>query len=89
VPPRDCGEIRGRVLDAAGHGLADCTVMLGGDAPPHPDVAALSGETGEFSFLDLTPGRYEVIVRCGEAEPERRQVEVSAGGIVRVEIRSR
>lgn len=89
MPPQDSGEIRGTVLDAAGRGLADCAVMLGGGAPPHPDVAALTGETGEFSFLDLTPGRYEVIVRCGEAAPERRQVEVAAGEIVQVEIRWR
>lgn len=83
----DLGDIRGRVRDPDGRPVADCALLLGGDSPEHRDLAALTDDAGEFSFLDLTPGSYTVLARCGDAEPVELEAQVRPGESVRVEIR--
>lgn len=66
--------VAGRVL-AGDHPVADATVMiLEGDAP-HPDIAALTNETGTFELGGLEPGWYNLEARAG-ARTARRSVEL-------------
>lgn len=81
------GSIQGAVLDHEGRAVAGAAVMLAGTSPDHPDIAALTADDGSFSFLDLDPGRYEVLVRAGDRSPETRSVEVGEAGPARVEFR--
>jgi hypothetical protein len=48
--------------------------------PPQPSDAE-----GRLRFLDLPPGRYELVVRAGEAE-ERLAVEIESGRVSAVEL---
>lgn len=70
------GRIEGVVLDARGRPLADCPVLLTGASPDHRDLAALTADDGTFSFLELEPGRYEVLA---QSEGEREQSEQAPG----------
>lgn len=81
------GRIEGLVLDRRGRPVAGCTVMLTGASPDHPDIAALTGDDGAFSFLDLEPGSYEVLARAEDGASEVGGVTVRATGTSRLELR--
>ena len=48
--PQSPGVIRGVVLSEAGEPAAEATVSLSSAPVPVPDMAALTGETGEFAL---------------------------------------
>jgi len=52
---------------------------------PHPDLAAITGEDGFFSFGQLPPGSY-IIMAVGTTFCERVNVSVFKGRIAFVEI---
>lgn len=44
-----------------------------------------TNETGAYTFNDLSPGHYEVIVRAPALSGERRSIDITAGGTVIVD----
>ncbi len=52
--------IRGRVVTSGHQAVGAATVAISA-GPPHPDMAALTDDSGEF-LLDVSPGQYEVTV---------------------------
>jgi iron complex outermembrane receptor protein len=80
------GAIAGRVTTATGEPMSGVAVMIGGSSPPHPDIAALTGDDGRFRFDDLVPGPYQLVINTGGADPRTESVEVSAGGVSRIEV---
>jgi protocatechuate 3,4-dioxygenase beta subunit len=79
------GTLTGLVSDAAGGPVADAAVVLG-DGPPHPDIAAVTGASGQFRFDALEPGEYEVIVNRASAGTARVSSRVEAGRITRIHV---
>src|SRR5262245_48584459 len=55
------GGVRGWVVTSDRRAVPDATVAVSG-GPPHPDIAAMTGDDGTFSLGDLSPGRYELTV---------------------------
>lgn len=54
------GQLLGQVVDGAGSGVADATVVVV-DAPgPVPDIAAVTDFGGRFGFDGLPEGRYRL-----------------------------
>ncbi len=82
---RMLGTLTGLVSDLSGRPVADAAVMLG-DGPPHPDIAALTGESGEFRFEALEPGQYEVIVNPAAAGSARVRSRVEPGRVTRIQV---
>lgn len=78
------GTLEGVVSDSSGRAVADAAVMLG-EGPEHPDIAAVTGASGEFRFGELQPGDYEVIVNSS-GEPTRARTRVEAGRVTRVRL---
>jgi hypothetical protein len=72
-------DLVGRVTTRQGYPVPDAAVMLGGGSPAHPDIAALTAESGEFSFLDLEPGEYTVIVTVDGHPQQQHSVHVARG----------
>lgn len=81
------GRIEGVVLDTHGQPVADCTVMLTGASPDHQDLAALTADDGTFNFIDLGPGRYEVLARSEGGSSKVGVVDVDPPETSRLEIR--
>ena len=81
------GRIEGVVLDARGRPLADCSVLLTGASPDHRDLAALTAGDGSFSFLELEPGRYEVLAQSEGGSSNVGVVDVDPTETSRLEIR--
>lgn len=95
------GIVTGRVVDAAGQGVAGCTVSLNSmarDGSPlfiESDVEVGSGgrnraitdATGEYRFEDVAEGSYRLNLRSPGFKEKSgpRSVEVKAGQIVRVD----
>lgn len=73
------GEIAGRVLGTAGTPVADAKVMITAAPGPHPDIAALTGTGGEFSFRGLAPGEYTLLANVPGAAPQTRTLSVAPG----------
>jgi hypothetical protein len=73
------GEIAGRVLNGGGTPLAEATVMITSSPGPHPDIAALTGSGGEFSFRGLPPGEYTLLANAPGSPPQSRSVAVRLG----------
>lgn len=69
------GEVRGRVVDAAGAVLPGATVTLTGPERR----AGVSSQRGEFAFSLLLPGDYELRVELAGFTIVTRRVAVSAG----------
>ncbi|HCT75224.1 MAG TPA: hypothetical protein DGT23_01240 [Micromonosporaceae bacterium] len=64
-------QMRGRVVDGAGRGVADATVMVLRAPGPVPDIAAVSDADGRFVFDSLPAGTY----RLRAVGPDGRQGE--------------
>ena len=54
------GKIRGRVVDAAGNGVPEASVMMIRAPGPVPDIAAVSNADGRFVFSGLSSGTYRL-----------------------------
>lgn len=74
------GHIAGTVLGADGGLLEGATVDL------LTVQSARTDEAGRFSFVDLTPGLYTVIVNAADHLETRTDVEVAAGQFARPEV---
>jgi protocatechuate 3,4-dioxygenase beta subunit len=53
-------QIHGRVVDGAGRGVAEATVIVVQARAPVPDVAAVSDAQGRFVFSGLPAGTYRL-----------------------------
>jgi len=73
------GEIAGRVLAAGGVPVTEATVMITASPGPHPDIAALTGAGGEFSFRGLPPGEYTLLANAPGSPPLTRTLAVQPG----------
>lgn len=80
------GTIRGRVIDGQGRPVVEAVVMIVGDSPSHLDIAALTGEAGEYSYTGLWPGRYTLLVNAPAFSPQQDSVEVTAGQESRLDL---
>ena len=67
--PPSTGTVRGRIVDSTGAVLAGVRVKLthdGGTAAPE----AISGDDGQFSFADVTPGAFQLTVATDGFAPQ-------------------
>ncbi|MEU3775785.1 carboxypeptidase-like regulatory domain-containing protein [Streptomyces sp. NPDC032472] len=69
----------GVVLDEHGDPAAGVTVALAGGPGPFPDIAALTGADGRFSFGVSTAGVYTVQCLAPDGRSARGQGEAVAG----------
>lgn len=81
----DLGTVHGRVVDGQGRPLGEAVVMIVGDSPTHPDIAALTNEKGEYSYTSLLPGTYTLLVNVLDQEPQQGSVDVLAGAVARLD----
>jgi len=89
VYPQDSqtGSITGVVRTPDGEPLAGVIVLLKGPALIIPDIEAVSNKAGVYSFSALSPGTYELsFLIKGLEKLDRKGIEVSAGGIVTLDI---
>jgi hypothetical protein len=70
------GELGGRVRDDAGGAVPGATVALTGDGQP-PRRTVTDGN-GRYTFQELAPGRYQIVVELDGFATVTRRVEVSA-----------
>ena len=76
--------IEGRVLDGAGHPLAEATVMIVDSEKPHRDIALLTDRHGRFCFTDLEPGGYTLAALSPDGKAMQVSTRVPPGGSVAV-----
>jgi hypothetical protein len=72
-PPRT---ISGVVLSEEGTPIKDAVVSLTSGPVPLPDIAAVTGDDGEFTMTAPAVGQYAVTVVYPDGRQERRTVEV-------------
>ncbi len=72
--------ISGAVLDAHGDPVPGVAVAIADGPGPFPDIAALTGSDGRFSFSVSTEGVYTVQGTAADGRSARASVEVGAGG---------
>ncbi len=78
-------QISGQVVDGAGRGVADASVLVVRAPGPAPDIAAVSTGDGRFVFGGLTAGAY----RLRAIGPDGRQGEADvtvpgSGAVIRL-----
>ena len=73
------GSIEGMVVDPQGRPLADVTVVIKTGDQPHPDIGAVSGDDGSFSFEGLTGGNYVLAAYAESGVPTEVSVSVQPG----------
>lgn len=80
------GSINGVVRDTNNVPMGDINMMIT-SGPSHPDIVAVTGDDGMFSFSDLLPGNYAIKAYGGGTESDDIPVEVFANKTVFVEIK--
>jgi len=70
--------IRGVVLSEDGQPAADVVVGLTGGTVPLPDIAAVTGEHGDFILTAPAVGQYVVTVSYPDGRQESRTLDVVA-----------
>lgn len=78
------GEIRGRITDRHRAALVDIPVYVVSDAG---SATGVTDADGRYRITGLTPSRYVLTYRVGEALTERRDIVVEAGHAVNVTLR--
>ncbi|CAL9376159.1 hypothetical protein SUDANB120_00961 [Streptomyces sp. enrichment culture] len=79
--------VTGTVLDADGTPVAGASVHLADGPVPLPDIAALTGPDGRFSFPVGADGVYTVACRTADGRGARAAVAVGPAGAPPVELR--
>jgi hypothetical protein len=74
--------LRGTVLDATGHPVAQARVYFAQAPGPVPDVAALTGADGRFELAAGRAGVYEVACSTDAQGSAQVRVELGASGTV-------
>jgi len=75
------GSIGGRVLRADGRPAVDAVVHIAESTVPHPDIAQVTNDDGQFRFDALPPGTYTVLVRLeDDVDAESRERFVIGAG---------
>ncbi|MET7293116.1 carboxypeptidase-like regulatory domain-containing protein [Streptomyces griseoloalbus] len=77
--------ITGAVLDTAGKPVQGATVHLVDGPAPFPDIAALTGSDGGFSFSVPVEGVYTVGCRAPDDTVSQVSAQATAGEPARVE----
>lgn len=70
--------IRGVVLSENGQPAADVVVGLASGPVPLPDIAAVTGEQGDFILAAPAVGQYVVTVSYPDGRQESRTLDVAA-----------
>lgn len=71
------GSIQGTVKATSGVTPPEVTVLID-SGPPHPDIAALTNEAGQFSLTGLREGVYQVSAYVDGVRQATEQVQVRA-----------
>jgi hypothetical protein len=71
------GKVAGRIF-AGGLPQAEATVLVAQGSADHPDIAALTGDDGQYQLGGLSAGRYTIEARLGQ-RTVRHQVQLAAG----------
>ncbi len=79
-------QIAGVVLTPQGQPVSGAVVMITGDSPPHPDIAALTNQQGAFQFGGLLPGSYTLLINAEGFPSQTKQTAVERGETARLEI---
>ncbi|MFD7631222.1 carboxypeptidase-like regulatory domain-containing protein [Streptomyces sp. NPDC059851] len=79
--------IGGVVVDTDGSPVPGVAVYLTGGPGPFPDVAALTGADGRFSFSVSTEGMYTVQCRAPDGRSAQAAAAVGTGGAATVVLR--
>ncbi|MGW8554426.1 carboxypeptidase-like regulatory domain-containing protein [Streptomyces tubercidicus] len=72
--------VSGAVLDAHGDPVSGVAVAIADGPGPFPDIAALTGADGRFSFSVSTEGVYTVQGTAADGRSAQASVEVGARG---------
>lgn len=83
------GEIRGRVTEPNGAAIPGARVLLSsqGNATTGTSRRTTTGSEGEYSFLSLPFGNYELTVSLsGFARPFKKPVEISTSQLLKVDV---
>ena len=84
VPP-DKTSIAGTVTSAQGDPLARVVVLITGDSPSHPDIAAVTDNQGRYRFDGLLPGAYSLLANAAGLPMQMRRVEAAGGQAARLD----
>lgn len=84
--PQSVGSIEGQVVDDTGRPLADVTVMIKTSDQPHPDIAAVTDDTGTFGLYNLPEGRYVLAAHGSSEHSTEAEVIVLPGRANRVQL---
>jgi hypothetical protein len=79
----ESGNLYGRVADNQGEPLPGVTITLTGVEAPQIQV---TNAEGEFRFLGLAPGKYEVIAELEGFSTVQKPVEIFLGRDTNIEI---
>jgi hypothetical protein len=84
-PRQESGKIAGQVSTNRGDPLVDAVIMITGDSPPHSDIAALTNDDGRYSFIDLQPGQYTLMVNAEDWPSRTGMVLVEPGTVAQLD----
>jgi hypothetical protein len=84
-PRQEPGKIAGQVSTSYGDPVVDAVVMITGDSPPHSDIAALTNDDGRYSFIDLRPGQYTLMVNAENWPSRTGMIFVESGTVSRLD----
>jgi hypothetical protein len=77
--------IAGVVRDAAGKPVGWAAVLITGDSPQHPDIAATTNSQGQYRFDGLQPGMYTLMVNASGHQPQESRVSAQSGAIAHLD----
>ena len=78
------GNILGRATDKSGGALPGVTIMITGQAAP---LTFVTDSQGQFRFLNVSPGKYNLSAELEGFSKIQRQVDVAIGSSTEVNLR--
>jgi hypothetical protein len=79
MPAANRVTITGVVRTPEGKAVPSATVMITGDSPSHPDIAAITDTSGRYRLTGLTPGTYTLQVNVTGWTAQQARVEALPG----------